>query len=350
MRFDVAPLRQSAILYLYSKRSNIMIDPEYQRMGDVWTLDKRQLLIDSIINEFDIPKLYFHDLRDIKPSSNYEYAIIDGRQRLEAVWKFIDGDFPLSDEFEYLRDKSVKIGGLTYSELASKYPMVKQLFDASTLSVFVVRTDEVDLIEEMFSRLNEAVPLNAAERRNAFGGPLPKLARNIAETGFFTNRVRISNKRYQHRDLAAKILYLTHENKVLDTKKVYIDNFFINHKKSNIKEFKDTIVSAECILNEMTNTFTQNDILLKSAGMVVLYYLLFKEFFGKDLKNKISRSNLVKFEHVRRENRTIASEDIAAANYELLEFDRLAQTPNDAYALKFRLALLIEVTPNIGRV
>ena len=51
MRFDVFELRISSILYLYSRRSTISIDPEYQRMGGVWTLDKRQLLIDSIINE-----------------------------------------------------------------------------------------------------------------------------------------------------------------------------------------------------------------------------------------------------------------------------------------------------------
>jgi len=54
--FSVTQLVQSSVLYIYSTKDKIEIDPEYQRMGDVWTLDKRQLLIDSILNEFDIPR------------------------------------------------------------------------------------------------------------------------------------------------------------------------------------------------------------------------------------------------------------------------------------------------------
>ncbi len=88
-----------------------MIDPDYQRMGDIWTLDKKQLLIDSIINDFDVPKIYFHDLRAYDKKSKYEFSIIDGRQRLEAVWAFIDGDFPLADDFKYLADSKVKAAG-----------------------------------------------------------------------------------------------------------------------------------------------------------------------------------------------------------------------------------------------
>jgi hypothetical protein len=86
----------------------------------------------------------------------------------------------------------------------------------TTLSVFVVQTDDVDLIEEMFSRLNEAVPLNAAEKRNPFGGHLPKIVRHIAATPFLGGN--LSNKRYQHRDLAAKMVYLAHHRKIMDSK------------------------------------------------------------------------------------------------------------------------------------
>ena len=63
---------------------------------------------------------------------------------------------------------------MTYSDLGFKYPLLKARFDATSLSVISVRTEDIELIEDMFSRLNEAVPLNAPEKRNAFGGPLPK--------------------------------------------------------------------------------------------------------------------------------------------------------------------------------
>src|SRR5579863_8184040 len=166
--FSVAELPQRSILYLYSTKDEIQINPDYQRQGEVWPLEKRQLLLDSILNGFDVPKIYFHELPDA--THGCKYAIIDGRQRLESIWSFIDGDFALSNEFEYLNDSKIKAAGLTYRELGTRYPKLKTIFDATSLSVVVVRTSDEDLIEEMFSRLNEAVPLNAAEKRNAFGG------------------------------------------------------------------------------------------------------------------------------------------------------------------------------------
>ena len=85
------------------------------------------MLIDSIINRYDIPKLYFHKLPNAK--DEFEYAIIDGRQRLETIWKFIDGDFALDSEFSYLRDSRVDMGGMTYTDLAKNYPKIKNQFD-----------------------------------------------------------------------------------------------------------------------------------------------------------------------------------------------------------------------------
>lgn len=224
--------------------------------------------------------------------------------------------------------------------MAIKYPQIKQLFDANSLSVFVVQTDDLELIEEMFSRLNEAVPLNAAEKRNAFGGPLPKIVRNISAKEFFAKRLKISNKRYQHRDLAAKYVYLTYNKKVLDTKKVYLDAFFINNKSNTEAKFRAAVKVVDVVLSTMNGVFTVSDKLLGSSGMAVLYYLLFERAVKEKWNSKPTRSALVRFEEARAKNREKAAKDIANADYDLLEFDRLSQTPNDAYAIKFRLELL----------
>lgn len=40
--------------------------PEYQRESGVWSKSKQQLFIDTLLNGYDVPKLYFHDLRDDK--------------------------------------------------------------------------------------------------------------------------------------------------------------------------------------------------------------------------------------------------------------------------------------------
>ena len=80
-------LRNSTIMKIYFERDLINLEPEYQRLGNIWSPSKQQLLIDSIINEYDIPKIYFHEL--YPQVENKKYAVIDGRQRLEAIFNFI---------------------------------------------------------------------------------------------------------------------------------------------------------------------------------------------------------------------------------------------------------------------
>jgi len=63
--------------------------PQYQR-GPVWKEPKKQLLIDSIINRYDIPKIY---LRYVGDQSPYRYEVADGQQRLRSIWGFYDNEF-----------------------------------------------------------------------------------------------------------------------------------------------------------------------------------------------------------------------------------------------------------------
>ena len=45
---------------------------------------------------------------------------------------------------------------------------------------------------------------------------------------------------------------------------------------------------------------------------------------------------------MRETNRTKAEKDLANANYDRIEFDRHSQSPNDGYAIKFRLKILLK--------
>lgn len=341
--FSITTLAHSTVLYLHSDRELYQLDPEYQRESDIWPLDKRQLLIDSIISGFDIPKIYFHKFSKKKKigSKTYTHAIVDGKQRLSSIWGFIDGDFSLSAGAEYLPDPSQMIAGLTYSELAKKYPKIKAKFDSFPLSIVVIETDDLDLIEDMFSRLNEAVPLSAAEKRNAFGGPIPKVIRSLAAHTFFAQKLPFPNKRYRHFDLIAKFLVTEDKDKVVDTKKVYLDEFVRAWKGKPLASASTLRDDTKSVLNAMSRIFTKSDPLLRSVGMVVLYYHLIRIAKSEGWLGEVTRNKLVKFEDTRAENKKIAERNISAAKYDLLEFGRFVQTPNDAYAISVRLNILL---------
>jgi len=75
--------------------------PEYQREPNLWSVEKRRLLIDSILQDIDIPKLYFNETRD------KSFEVVDGTQRLWSIWEFID------DAYTYTSDGNSR----TFSEL-----------------------------------------------------------------------------------------------------------------------------------------------------------------------------------------------------------------------------------------
>ena len=51
------------LLKLHRRRSEIDLSPEYQR-GVVWSKDKQQLLMDTILKKMHIPPIYFRVLEN----------------------------------------------------------------------------------------------------------------------------------------------------------------------------------------------------------------------------------------------------------------------------------------------
>ncbi|MGA2876778.1 MAG: DUF262 domain-containing protein [Nitrososphaerales archaeon] len=342
------PYPNSAILRLNSERQFIDVEPPYQRRGDIWTLEKKQLLIDSILNDYDIPKLYFHSISRKQKSAEggeFDFAIIDGRQRLQTIWSFIDGSFPLADDFVYLADETVNAGGMTYSKLASEYPKLKIRFDSFTLPIVCLETDDLDVIEDMFSRLNEAVPLSAAEKRNAIGGPMAQCIRDVADHEFFKSKVRFSNRRYQHREVAAHLLFIefsiAFNNRLLDTKKPYLDDMVRQYKEGKAHGMAKLRARTLQTLNLLDSVFISEDSLLRSQGTIPVYYLTLQ---GAEKAHKLkgfTRDKLTEFNNKLSENRAFAETDIAKANFEWLEFDRMSQQgTNDATSIKERVKIL----------
>lgn len=351
---EAFPVQHSTIMRLYSEKDEIMLNPDYQRMGGVWTLEKKQLLMDSILNDYDIPKIYLHAFtREQRKADGFAYAVIDGRQRLEAIWQFIEGKFALADDFKYQDDESIKLTRLGYSDIASAYPKIKIKFDSFVLPVVGVDTDDQELIEDMFSRLNEAVPLNAAEKRNAIGGELVTAIREVASHAFFTKCVAFGNKRFQHREVAARFI-LVEENartlgKIIDTKKEYLDALARNYRHDKTALVIEVQKTVSVVLDFMKSIFLEKDELLRAQGNMVLYYLLCKSAIHANETGKISRARLYEFRDLVRDNRLRAEENYAEASFELLEFDRLSQQgTNDSSNIRERLGVIsrfMQVTP-----
>ena len=145
-------------------QSRINVNAEYQR-GKVWSTAQQALLIDSIMRGFDIPKIFLRKLPDGSP---YLFDVIDGKQRLTAIWRFVANDFPLLTRGDPFPD-IVDIGGKRWSELPEN---AKDRLQFTNMTVSKLEDATDDEIRELFLRLQKGEPLKAAERRNAVAGPV----------------------------------------------------------------------------------------------------------------------------------------------------------------------------------
>jgi hypothetical protein len=351
LRIRTVPMRDLTVAKFDRMRSLVDLDPPYQREGDVWKPGTRATLIDSIINGLDLPKLYFEDVVDRRLSSSglrYEYAVIDGKQRLESILAFIDDQLSLADDFYFFEDDEVKASGLLLSQLESTYPHLAERFWSFVLPVIVVHANSGDLVEEMFTRLNAATALNAAEKRNSIQSPTKESVNRLAEHELLTLRSPIRSARYKYRELAVKFLAIEHQlatkKKLVDTKAATLLDLFRATREAD-RSIEDSVMnsyeeSAQQTLERMNRVFTENDPLLRSIGTVVIYYVCFRE---SDFSEAVSREQLQHFEDARRHAARMSDsidEYGRPANARLREYNVLVQSTNDGSALSRRAAIL----------
>jgi hypothetical protein len=176
--------------------------PDYQR-PPAWSRKQKQLLLDTILREYDIPKLYW---RAVKRSDGVEYEVVDGQQRIRTFWEFRKNEFPLAKDMDDVRGQ--KIAGMRYDDLPLD---VRTIFDAYPVDVVIVedatQTEQEDEVRDMFLRLQNGTILKAQEKRNAMTGSMRDFVKLIARHPFF-DKCRFTNSRFTYDHITAQMVLL----------------------------------------------------------------------------------------------------------------------------------------------
>jgi len=340
--FKVSPFEAKTLSWWKARKTKIDMSPPYQRRGRLWSATDKAYLIDSIINGFDVPKLYVADFSWGDSNLNQKklpYAIIDGKQRLEALFDFYDGSITLNDDFVYRADPALKLAGLGYKDLQQNFAEIAEIFDTYNLSVMSVIATSEEPINELFVRLNRNKPLTGAEIRNAMGGPAPAVFRQIASHEFFMEYVSFAVQRGQDLNTSAKLVMFEFLGKLTSTKKINMDQFV----KTAAKDRARLELSARRVmdtLESMTEIFLPRDRLLGSAGVVPVYYWFVRSLQSKQL-SKV-RPFLNWFEEARRQNRQVAATGASGAkvNADMTAYDNLNRSTNDETSHEGRFVIL----------
>jgi hypothetical protein len=189
-----------ATICSYEKR--IDPTPDYQR-PPAWNRKQKQLLLDTILREYDIPKMYW---RAVKRSDGVEYEVVDGQQRIRTIWEYRKNNFPLAQDMDDIRGHNV--AGMKYDDLPLD---VRTIFDAYPVDVVIVedaaQSDQEDEVRDMFLRLQNGTILKAQEKRNAMTGAMRDFVKSIAQHPFF-EKCRFNNSRFTYDHLGAQTILL----------------------------------------------------------------------------------------------------------------------------------------------
>jgi hypothetical protein len=340
--FTIRNFEARTLSWWYTQRERIDTSPTYQRRGKLWSNEDKAYLIDSIVNGYDVPKIYLADFTYVDTPLNEQrkpYAIIDGKQRFEAIFDFFAGRIQLDPFFEYADDRGRVLGGLTFKDLKEQHPDVAEKFENFNLSVVSVITTDEAKINELFVRLNNSKPLTGAEVRNAMRGEVPTLIREIAQHVFFLSRIRFQTKRSQDLNAAAKLLLLEFRGAFVDTKRVHLDRLVEEAVQAEVTTFARSAKRVKKTLGKMQKVFAERDPLIASQGVLPVYYWLVRET-PDDLHGQI-RPFLVAFDReVRQNRRTVKSGQ--RGDEALSSYDALSRSTNDAGSMTGRYHILVD--------
>jgi hypothetical protein len=180
-------------------RGVIDLQPDFQR-GSVWSPPKQKKLIDSILRGWQVPPV--HVIR----TEEYSLEVLDGQQRLRAVYDFLNNEFKIKGDFEPIDSSLEELNGLYYRQLPEIIRRKVDFYSIRMLEVYDYAPGETG---ELFNRLNQSLNLTAAEKRNAQIGvtrtQIKSLSSLMHDVGLDTAFIGFSNNRMAYDDLFAKL-------------------------------------------------------------------------------------------------------------------------------------------------
>ena len=143
-------------LYNRMSRDEINFDCSVQR-GLVWDNEKKSLLIHSLLYGYAVPAFY------LVKNDEGGFDSLDGKQRSNAIYSFINNEFALSIDFPVVQNddgEEENFSGMTFEQLPE---WAQDRIKDYSLTIYYFEDMTEDEIKEFFRRLNNGKPLSAVE-------------------------------------------------------------------------------------------------------------------------------------------------------------------------------------------
>ena len=177
-------VRSESIQKAYSgfRTDRYQVNRRYQRKL-VWTVEEKRRLIDSVLRDLPIPLFL---VAEVITDSKSVLEVIDGMQRLNAIFSFIENEFAVDGEYFDLDALADTKDLLDRGELIQRLPKMARDRSVSianySLALSVYRSDVQESVDDVFRRINSGGrSLSKQELRQAGTlSPLADIVRTVA--------------------------------------------------------------------------------------------------------------------------------------------------------------------------
>ncbi len=238
------------------ENNEIILDPDFQRNHDLWSLKQQSRLIESLLIRIPLPAFYFDS------STNEDWTVVDGLQRLTALYNFVirkpeDEKKLRLEGLEYLSG----LNGCSYEELPRT---MQRRLQEQNIFAYIIRPGTPNKVKtSIFERINTGgISLNAAEIRNSvYRGQAANAVKEMAESEEFINATRgkVSSKRMLDREFTARFVafYLLGYESYNGNMEEYISNGMDKLKEATtttisqmISDFKNSMLLSKVVFGE----------------------------------------------------------------------------------------------------
>jgi len=242
---------------------NYNLNPGFQRRPR-WSSEKQSRLIESFIMNVPVPPIFFYEVK------LYHYEVMDGLQRLTAIYEFYKDQLVLDGLEEW-----PELNGRRYSELPEQ---IKGGIDRRYLSSIILlyetaknEEEAKELKQMVFERINSGgVELKPQESRNAiYNGPLNQLCIDLSRNKYLCKMWDIpepteeeikdgkisdklqNNDRYKEMYDVELVLRFFAYRQRLDLQKGPLENYLNMYLEKGNKSFsKDTLVKLKNLFEQ----------------------------------------------------------------------------------------------------
>lgn len=217
-------------LYNRMLKEEINFDCAVQR-GLVWDNEKKSLLIHSILYGYSIPAFY------MTKNENGSYDSLDGKQRSNAIFDFMAGQYALSVDFPMVYDDDgleENFSGMYWAQLPE---WAQDRIKDYSLTVYYYEDMKEEEVREFFRRLNNGKPLSAVELTRVKAVSIDAFQEIAKHTAIRNATTEKGKARFADENLAMQVYAMAYmENLDFGTKafRPYIQEVVVTQEQKDI--------------------------------------------------------------------------------------------------------------------